>query len=139
MAFRRFNRGVAALVFLALSGCVFGDYEPSLPDDAVQSYRGVWIGKSLHPTVGAVSVHRADDDLLIMIEDNFQMPLVPGTIVALGRDGYSQGAVIGELRRATGRSLYLVPDKLRISDYNEIWLWDATGNRPLGVARLRGV
>ncbi len=138
MTFRRFRQLVAVFLIFSVAAC-FGDVEPTLPDDAIQSHRGVWIGKSLHNTVGSVSVHRADGDALILIEANFSLSPIPGVVVALGRDGYRSGAVIGTLRRAQGRQVYLVPDGLRISDYNEIWLWDAANNRPIGLARLRGV
>ncbi len=137
MTYRRFQGIIAALLFLSVAACV-GDIEPVLPEDAIQSHRGVWIGKSLHDTIGTVSVHDADGDALVLIEANFSLSPVPGTMVALGRDGYVPRAVLGALRRPQGRQVYRVPENLRISDYNEIWLWDAINNRPLGLARLRG-
>ena len=125
------------LLILAVTACL-GNTEPVLPDDAVQSHRGIWIGKSLHDTVGSVSVHRADGEALILIEANFSLSPVPGAVVALGRDGYRSGAIVGALRRPQGRQVYRIPDGLRISDYNEIWIWDPATDRPIGVALLRG-
>lgn len=138
MPVRRLQR-LIAVVLVALTAACATDREPVMPDDAVQSHRGVWIGKNHHDTMGTVSVHQADDDVLIMIEENFSVPVVPGVVVALGRDGYRSDAVVGNLRRARGRQLFLVPDDLHLTDYNEIWLWDATHDKPVGLARLRGI
>ena len=139
MPVRRLPQLLAALLLLATAGCAFFDFEPVLPDDAVQSHRGVWIGKSYQDTVGSVSVHRAEDDALILIEENFSIPRASNVIVALGRDGYQPAAVVGTLRRPVGRQVFRIPEELRNTGYNEIWLWDSMFNRPVGLARLRAI
>lgn len=130
-------RRAAAICLLLTAAACARSGEPSLPDDAVQSQRGIWIGKSQYETMGAVSVHRADDEALILIEDGFVMPPIPGTVIAFGRDGFIANAIVGTVRRPSGKSVYAVPGRLRPADYNELWLWDPRQNRPVGIARLR--
>jgi hypothetical protein len=131
---------MSILLVLAVAACGAAR-EPvtTLPDGAVQSHRGVWIGKSHHDTIGMVSVHRAGGSALILIEDNFYMSNVRGAVVALGRDGFERKAVVSELLRSRGRQVYRVPDGIRMTDFNEVWLWDSARDRPLGLARLRGI
>lgn len=134
MPARRLHPLFAAALLLVAGACAL--FEPSVPADAVQSHRGIWIGKSNIDTVGSVSVHRTGDGTLILIEDTFEMPPVGSVIVGLSRDGRRPEAGLGSLRRIRGRSIYRVPDDLRIEDFNEVWLWDTDLGRPVGVARL---
>lgn len=129
------------VIFLAAAIAACQPKEPPetvVPQGAAPTHRGVLIGKSDHDTTGALSVYRTESADLIVFEGDFRMSPVAGTLVALGRDGVRPGAIVAKLLRQSGHQVYIVPTDLRSSGFNEIWLWDPAGDRPLGLARLRG-
>jgi len=131
---------VFAIIVLGclLSACAPGikPGEASIPDGAVVTHRAVLIGESNHDTIGTISLYQSTQPPVVVFEPNFRLTPVPGTGVALGRDGYRPDTVLGALLRAYGRQVYAVPAHLEIKAYNEVWLWNPKENRPLGLGRL---
>ena len=115
--------------------------EAVVPEGAVMTHRAVFIGESNHDTTGTLAVYQSDQPAVVVLEPNFRMSAVSGaeTVVALGRDGYRADAALGPLLRPTGRQAYALPKHLNIGAYNEVWLWNRSAGRPLGLARLTPV
>lgn len=139
MAYRMLLRWFAVMgLLVAVAHCAplqrQGDV--AIPDDARLTHRAVFIGESNHDTVGTVSVYRSGKPAYLVFEPNFRMTRAPGTVIAFGLDGYQPETVIGELVRMRGRQSYALPTDLRVRDFNEVWLWDAKADKPLGLARL---
>ncbi|MEO1493164.1 MAG: DM13 domain-containing protein [Pseudomonadota bacterium] len=110
--------------------------EAEIPEDARVTHRAVWIGESNHDTIGTISLYQSDQYPVVVFEQNFEFRAAPGTVVSLGRDGYRRGTSLGTLLRNQGGQAYAVPENIDISYYNEVWLWDPAGDKPLGLARL---
>ncbi len=110
--------------------------EAEIPDDARVTHRAVLIGESNHDTVGTISLYQSEDYPVVVFEPNFQFRSAPGTVVALGLDGYQSGTSLGALLRNQGGQAYAVPREVDITRYNEVWLWNTASETPLGLARL---
>ena len=131
-----------SLVLAVLSACASEPQVPGearVPRDARLSHRAVFIGKSDHDTVGTISLYQSRKYPVIVFEPNFQVNAAPGTVVALGADGYRADTVLGTLLRPNGRQAYAVPPGLDIRLFNEVWLWLPGAGEPVGIARLTPV
>jgi hypothetical protein len=130
-------RWLQMLVLFWLAACApLRPGEARIPDDAWISHRAVLIGKSDHDTVGTISLYQSDDYPVVVFEPNFRMSGAPGTVVALGTDGYRPESALGALLRPSGRQAYAVPRAFDVGEFNEVWLWDSGAGRPVGIARL---
>ena len=129
---------ISGLVLL-LSACASAPQLPGearIPGDARVSHRAVLIGKSNHDTVGTISLYQSRRYPVIVFEPNFRVTTAPGTVVALGADGFREDAVVAPLVRPSGRQAYALPPGLDIRRFNEIWLWNPAADEPVGIARL---
>lgn len=124
------------LLLMLAAACASKPGEPGVPEGAIVTYRAVFIGESNHDTVGTISVYQSEDEAVVVFERNFTAAPLPEAEVALGRDGYVPGTSLGPLRRPQGRQVYVIPERLRIDGYNEVWIWDRVQDRPIGLARL---
>ena len=135
-------RRILPLILVVLSACASGPQFPGherIPDDAWVSHRAVFIGESNHDTVGTVSLYQSSDYPVIVFEPNFRVSAAPGTVVALGADGYRPDTVLGTLLRPAGQQAYAVPPGLDVRAFNEVWLWSPAADEPVGLARLTPV
>ena len=133
---------VAAAVLAVLSACTtVRPGEAEIPEGAVMTHRAVFIGESNHDTTGTLAVYQSDEPAVVVLEPGFRMTPIAGarTVVALGRDGYRSTATLGPLLRPEGQQVYALPKHLSITGFNEVWLWNLTSGRPLGLARLTPV
>ena len=128
----------AMLVVAVLTACSpqVRPGEASIPDGARVTHRAVLIGESLHDTVGTISLYQSNEPAVVVFEPNFRFAAAPGTVVALGKNGYRPETVLGPLLRNHGRQAYSVPAHLKIPGFNEVWLWNTRDNQPLGLGRL---
>lgn len=110
--------------------------EAAIPDGARVTHRAVLIGESNHDAVGTVSLYQTREAGVLVFEPNFSLKAPKGAVVAFGRDGYEASARVAKLVRNAGRQSYLVPPRLKISGFNEIWLWHEKSGLPLGLGRL---
>lgn len=138
MKSRRFQFGwIGALVLLVLSAC--GAQKPgeyAVPDGARVTHRAVLIGESNHDAVGTISLYQKSETRVLVFEPNFKLQAPKGAVVAFGRDGYEATARVAQLVRNAGRQSYLVPPKLKVGGFNEVWLWHEKTGRPVGLGRL---
>ena len=135
----RASRLLSALAVVLLLGACMGGGRPGearIPADAKVTHRAVFIGKTLHDTVGTISLYQSREYPVIVFEPNFRLPGAKAAMVALGRDGFRKGTSLGMLLRNTGRQAYAVPDHLKIDGFNEVWLWHHEKDVALGIARL---
>lgn len=130
--------GALALAVLAACAPALKPGEAIIPDGAVVTHRAVFIGESNHSTVGTISIYQSEYPPVVVFEPNFDLPDPPNSaiMVALGSDGYRSETALGPLLRPQGRQAYALPDKLSIERFNEVWLWNISGDRPVGLARL---
>lgn len=133
-----FGRIVLILAGIVLSACVQppkpGD--AAIPDGARVTHRAVLIGESNHDAVGTISLYQTRETGVLVFEPNFRLQAPTGAVVAFGRDGYQANARVAQLVRNAGRQSYLVPPRLKIAGYNEVWIWHEKTGRPLGLGRL---
>ena len=131
------SRVFVVLALLVMTGCAGPKPgEAKIPADAKVTHRAVLIGESNHDAVGTMSLYQSSKAGVIVFEPNFRLSAPSGAVVALGRDGYRAETRVAELVRNIGRQSYLVPPRIKISGYNEIWLWHEKSGQPLGLARL---
>lgn len=128
---------ICAILLLFLSACAPpkpGEY--AVPDGARVTHRAVLIGESNHDAYGTISLYQKSEVRVLVFEPNFKLQAPIGAVVAFGRDGYEASARVAQLVRNAGRQSYLVPPKLKIGGFNEVWLWHEKSGRPLGLGRL---
>lgn len=133
-----FGRIVLILAGIVLSACVQAPRpgEAAIPDGARVTHRAVLIGESNHDAVGTISLYQTRETGVLVFEPNFRLQAPTVAVVAFGRDGYEANARVAQLARNAGRQSYLVPPRLKISGYNEVWIWHEKTGRPLGLGRL---
>ena len=133
-----FGRITVVLAGILLSACVQQSKpgNAAIPDGARVTHRAVLIGESNHDAVGTISLYQSDEAGVLVFEPNFRLKAPAGAVVALGRDGYRASARVAQLVRNAGRQSYLVPPRLKISGYNEVWIWHEKSGQPLGLGRL---
>ena len=138
MSQMRLLRGLACALLVAIvSACASPrPGEAEIPDGAKVTHRAVFIGKSLHDTVGTISIYQSDQPAVVVLEPNFSLSGPNDAVIALGRNGYRPDTGLGPLLRTAGRQAYAVPEHLPIEGYNEVWLWSRGRDIPLGLARL---
>ncbi len=99
---------------------------------------GTFTGASDHITPGGVQVIKtADGGALVILDSNFSLDGAPDPRVGFGRDGkYVATSDVGKLENLTGLQTYVVPARINIDDFNEVYIWCTQFNVPLGIATL---
>ncbi len=93
---------------------------------------GSFGGMSDHSTSGTVEVSPA----MVVLQGDFRFDGAPDPRVALGRNGYDPGTVLGSLVANSGRQSYRIPARIDPTAYNEVWIWCQSLDLPLGMARI---
>lgn len=131
------GRLIGVLALLVVSACASNKPgEAAIPSGAKITHRAVLIGESDHDAVGTISLYQNSDTKVLVFEPNFRLQGPKGSAVAFGRDGYEASSKFANLVRNTGRQSYLVPPRIKVGGFNEVWLWHEKSGRPVGLGRL---
>ena len=103
------------------------------------AYNGTFHGLSNHVTTGNVSIFKAENGgSILLLGKDFSLDGAPDPSVGLGKDGkYDSKTNLGNMTKINGRQVYIIPDDLDWSAYNEVYIWCAKFTVPLGVAPLK--
>ena len=97
---------------------------------------GTFEGRSDHVTSGGVSVLETDAGTIVVLESDFFLDGAPDPKLGFGKDGYDASTQFTVLESNTGAQMYVVPDTIEPTDFNEFWVWCEKFDVPLGVATL---
>ncbi len=96
---------------------------------------GTFSGANDHITTGQVEVVKTDAGWNIVLGDDFSLDGAPQPSVAIGKNGEFQ-LDIAPLESITGEQTYVLPASVKLSDFDEIFIWCGEFNVSLGSAKL---
>lgn len=131
------KRQAAALVLSAALAMALGADTEVAADQIAGS--GGFVGKSGHVASGGASMVRmASGRAVIILDDDFSLDGAPDPRVGLGVAGrYDPATDMGALRANTGLQVFVAPDGVDVSQYDEVYIWCRQFSVPLGVAALK--
>ncbi len=131
---RKFTQTAAALI--SLSVLFVGT---SIAESGNSVGAGTFTGASDHVTTGGVTVFTTPKSgTVVILDTDFSLDGAPDPGVGFGIDGkYDPSSDLGKLKQVNGLQAYVVPDKVKASKYNEVYIWCRKFSVPLGVAKLR--
>lgn len=94
-------------------------------------------GRSRHTASGGVSLLKTRTGYLLVLESDFSFDGAPDPKLAFGKDGYAKETLFTKLRSNGGSQVYVVPEGIDPTRYDEVWIWCEKFGVPLGVASLR--
>ncbi|SPH23524.1 hypothetical protein DEA8626_02588 [Defluviimonas aquaemixtae] len=98
---------------------------------------GMFEGASNHVTSGAATIVEDGGTYFVELGEDFSLNNGPDPRVALGKDGYDPETQLGPLASLTGAQRYEIPASIDVSNYNEVYIWCAAADVPLGIAKLQ--
>lgn len=122
-------------VATALVALVAAPIATSLAATTVKS--GSFRNAGGHKTSGSVKLVKDGNTWKVVMGANFRHDGAPAPRVAFGNGKYVRGTIISKLRKNRGAQTYIVPKRLNVSKFTQIWIWCAKFNSPLGVASIR--
>lgn len=90
-----------------------------------------------HKTSGSVRLVKDGDTYKVVMGANFRHDGAPAPRVAFGNGKYVRGTIISPLRKNRGAQTYIVPKRLNVTKFTQVWIWCAKFNSPLGVASIK--
>lgn len=96
---------------------------------------GTFSGANDHITTGQVNVVKTDAGWSIVLGPEFSLDGAPDPSVGLGKNGQYQ-LHLAPLESLTGEQTYLLPASLKLSDFNEVFIWCLEFDVSLGSAKL---
>lgn len=99
---------------------------------------GSFTGANDHITTGGVSVvTTANGGAVVILDTDFSLDGAPAPSVGFGKDGeYVAASDLGTLEENTGLQVFVVPEGVDVSDFNEVYIWCDEFTVSLGVASL---
>ena len=79
---------------------------------------------------------RSSDATGVVFAKNFWFDGAPAPRVAFGNGRYVPGTIIAKLKRRTGSQSYVVPARIDLSKYSQVWVWCEKFNSPIAVADI---
>jgi hypothetical protein len=105
-------------------------------DDTVASRE--FSGRSKHVTTGGVSVVKTSSGYKVVLAENFSLDGGPDPKIGFGAAGkFDASTMSSPLKNLTGKQSYEVPASVKVSKYDEIYIWCEKFNVPLGVALIK--
>jgi hypothetical protein len=99
---------------------------------------GRFKGLKGHVTTGTASIIRSGNSWAVSLGSDFTFDGAPDPQIAFGNKGhYTKGTNFAKLRKNKGAQVYVVPPKLDVGDYLEVYIWCEKFTVPLGVAKLK--
>ncbi len=100
--------------------------------------QGTFEGKGSHSAQGAAKLVKAGSKYFIRFEEDFHVTNGPDLYVYLGKnDHYEVSTKISSLKGNMGGQNYEVPENIKVSEYNEVWIWCRAFSVPFGKATLK--
>ena len=98
---------------------------------------GKFIGQSNHKTSGNVTLKKTSKGWQIRLSSNFNHDGAPDPWLGFGKGGkYDKSTTFTKLKSNNGAQIYLIPGKIKLSKYNELYVWCKKFGVKLGVAKL---
>lgn len=100
---------------------------------------GTFKGASDHVTTGGVSIIKTSQGgHVVILDTDFSLDGAPDPRVGLGKGGkYDAAADLGKLVKINGLQAYVIPARVNVANYDEVYIWCRKFSVPLGVARLK--
>ncbi|MDH3579403.1 MAG: DM13 domain-containing protein [Hyphomicrobiales bacterium] len=108
-----------------------------LPAMEAMLSNGSFTGASSHRTSGSVTIVKDGDTHKLIFKDNFLHDGAPDPKIAFGNNGYVKGTIIAKLKKNKGAQNYVIPARIDLAKFNEVWIWCERFGVPLGVAKLK--
>jgi hypothetical protein len=99
--------------------------------------KGRFQGAGGHYATGSVSITASGGVTRLIFNRDFKLGRYPDPKIGFGNNGYKTGTIIAPLKRNLGGQTYVIPARIDLKKYNQVWLWCERFNVPLAVARLR--
>lgn len=93
-------------------------------------------GRSDHITTGGVSILKTGGQTLLVLEAEFSLDGAPDPQIGFGKNGFDGDTIISKLRDDKGAQVYVIPDSIDVSEFNEVYIWCEKFDVPLGVAKF---
>lgn len=93
-------------------------------------------GRSDHITTGGVSILKTGGQTLLILEAEFSLDGAPDPQIGFGKNGFDSDTIISKLRDDKGAQVYVIPDSIDVSEFNEVYIWCEKFDIPLGVAKF---
>lgn len=97
--------------------------------------KGTFSGANDHITTGQVEVVKTDTGWNIVLGADFSLDGAPEPSVGIGKDGELQ-LDLAPLESISGEQTYVLPASVKLSDFDEIFIWCREFNVSLGSAKL---
>ncbi len=103
------------------------------------AFKGTFRGLNKHVTTGGVSILKTENGgSVLILGPDFSLDGAPDPSVALGKNGkYDRATNLGNMTKINGHQVYMIPDTLDWSTYNEVYIWCEKFNVGLGVASIK--
>lgn len=99
---------------------------------------GTFEGRVGHNAGGTATLLKINEKHYVRFESDFSVTNGPDLYVYLGKSGsYDPAAELAVLKGNIGSQNYEIPDSIKITDYNEVWVWCKQFSVPFGVASLK--
>lgn len=133
--------GIASLLVALVAGVIAAIIPAQAQADAgatpaTVAYTGTFTGKSDHVTTGGVRIETVDGQQVLVLAKDFSLDGAPDPKIGFGKDGYVKGTLFTKLDKLNGEQTYKIPENVNLADFNEVWVWCAKFDVPLGVAKL---
>ncbi len=93
-------------------------------------------GAGGHKSSGQVRIVKSGNVTKVVFASNFRLDGAPDPRVAFGNGRYVRGTIFARLRRFRGAQEYVVPARLNVAKFSQVWLWCKKFNSPIAVARV---
>ncbi len=99
--------------------------------------RGAFKGRDGHRVSGRVMIVRDGALAKVVFAKDFRLDGAPDPRVAFGKGGYVRGTIIAKLRKNRGGQEYIVPERIDLDKYDQVWLWCKKFDSPIAFANLK--
>lgn len=134
-----FRKFFAVAVLTLGLGAAFSSFANATDANTVAEtvVSGTFSGLSNHITTGGVSIVKTDAGYLAVLANDFSLDGAPSPTLGFGADGqFDAASEFTKLASNTGLQVYAIPASVNVADFNEIYVWCADVNVPLGVAKF---
>ncbi|MGF1509474.1 MAG: DM13 domain-containing protein [Myxococcota bacterium] len=109
---------------------------------------GKFEGRSDHATRGGVSIVKTNSGMIVLLESDFFQDGAPDPTIGFGMGGkFDKASQFSPLKNTSGEpavkeavkgaAAYVLPARIDLSKYDEIYIWCEEFSVPLGVAKLK--
>ena len=99
--------------------------------------KGRFQGAGGHYATGSVSIVSSGGTTRLVFNRDFKLGRYPDPKIGFGHNGFKPATIIAPLGRNLGGQAYVIPKRIDLKKYNQVWLWCERFNVPLAVAPLK--